>query len=55
MPITRCHHQKHIVIVWFQYSLSLLLQVDQVNAEDCLQKNYPIATNTMASLGGSMT
>jgi len=45
MAITRCQRQKQIVLVCFENSLSLLVQVDRVNAEGTLRATYPIATN----------
>ena len=45
MAITRCQRQKQIVLVCFENSLSLLVQVDRANAEGTLRATYPIATN----------
>jgi hypothetical protein len=44
MAITRRQCQKQIVLVCF-HDLSLLLQVNRVNAEGLLQESSPIATN----------
>jgi len=45
MAVPRCQRQKQIVLVCLENSLSLLVQVDRVNAEGTLQVTYPIATN----------
>jgi hypothetical protein len=45
MAITQCQRQKQIVLVCFENSLSLLVQVDQANAEGTLWAAYPVATN----------
>jgi hypothetical protein len=45
MAITRCQRQKQIVLVCFEGSLTLLVLVDQANAEGSLQVAYPSATN----------
>ncbi len=45
MGITRCQHQKQLVLACFEDSLSLLVQVDQANAEGTLWAAYPIAIN----------
>jgi hypothetical protein len=37
-------HRKHYVFLCFQYSVSLVLEVDQGDAEAYLQQLYPIAT-----------
>ena len=44
MAITRRHCQKQIVLVCF-HDISLLVLVDQANAEGLLRESYPIATN----------
>jgi hypothetical protein len=45
MAITRCQRQKQLVLVCFEDSLSLLVQVDRANAEGTLRVAYRIATN----------
>jgi hypothetical protein len=45
MSITQCQRQKQIVLVCFQDSLSISLQVERANSEGYLWETYPFATN----------